>query len=281
MNGAHPDIETLADAAEGLLDPDLAARVGAHTADCATCADQLAAIEDVRTMLRELPDVPMPADVAQRLEAVLAEARDESSPATGQLRSATVLPMDARRRRSRGAIFTVIGSAAASVVVLVAVVVGLHGLGNDTKPTVSGANVPARGTGQEMPAVTYSGRDYTQANLATALPELLAPSAAMTAGRLSGATTFAAPSATASKAASSNTAADAQEPTGVSDQLAACINSLDPGAVPLAIDVATYDGKPATVVVLPAADPARVDMWVLDSPCRADTFLLYSQLPRP
>ncbi len=278
MNGAHPDLDTLADAAEGLLEPGPAAQVSEHAATCAVCAEQIASLEHVRTMLRGLPDLPMPPAVAARLETALAAVRLEPSTTPEAVSvtpeavsvSGTVLPMDAGRRRSRRWALTIVGSAAASVVVLVAVALGIHGLGSGSHSTAANEATSLRATGTQFPAVTHSGRDYTQANLASALPELLGPAAADMS------------TTTSPKIATTIDGATAQSTSSAGDneQLTACINSLDPGAIPLAVDVGTYDGKPATVIVLPGTDAARVDVWVMGSPCRADTFLLYSKLPR-
>lgn len=280
MNGAHPDLDTLADAAEGLLEPGQAAQVSEHVATCATCADQIASLEHVRTMLRELPELPMPPEVATRLEATLAAARlqvpvavgashEAASTAPGPAHaSGTVLPMAAGRRHSRRWSLTVAGSVAASVVVLVAVAVSLHGT-NTGDRTTAASGTSERVSGTQLPTVTHSGRTYTQANLATAVPELLGPAADLSM------------SATAPKAPAVAGGSTAQTMSdAAADPLTACVNSLDPGTTPLAIDIGTFDGKPATVIVLPDVDGSRVDVWVMDSPCRADSFLLYAKVPR-
>jgi putative zinc finger protein len=69
----HPSLDDLADAAEGLLDPDRAARVAAHLAGCARCRDAAAALSGVTTALAAAPDPgPMPDAVVRRLDDVLA-----------------------------------------------------------------------------------------------------------------------------------------------------------------------------------------------------------------
>ncbi|SEP84592.1 zf-HC2 domain-containing protein [Microlunatus flavus] len=68
----HPSRDTLADAAEGLLEPAEAATVDAHVAGCADCRAELAAFSEVSTVLAAAPSPTMPADVAARLAAVLA-----------------------------------------------------------------------------------------------------------------------------------------------------------------------------------------------------------------
>lgn len=71
----HPSLAELADAAEGLLDPDRAAAVAAHRADCSDCQAHTAALADVTARLAAVPAPPMPPEVAERLARVLAGER--------------------------------------------------------------------------------------------------------------------------------------------------------------------------------------------------------------
>jgi len=68
----HPSRDTLADAAEGLLEPDDAATVDAHLARCSACREDLAAFSEVSTVLATAPAPTMPPGVAGRLGSVLA-----------------------------------------------------------------------------------------------------------------------------------------------------------------------------------------------------------------
>lgn len=68
----HPSTDDLADAAEGLLDPDRAARVAAHAAGCARCQETAAALARVSTVLAGEPAPVVPEAVARRLADVLA-----------------------------------------------------------------------------------------------------------------------------------------------------------------------------------------------------------------
>jgi hypothetical protein len=78
----HPSRDTLADAAEGLLEPAAAAEVDAHVAGCADCRAELAAFAEVSTILAGVGAPPMPDDVASRLADVVAaeQAAREVSP---------------------------------------------------------------------------------------------------------------------------------------------------------------------------------------------------------
>jgi anti-sigma factor RsiW len=77
MNAQHLSIDELADAAEGLLDPDRAAVVGSHLTGCAECRGQSEALREVTAALRADVSPPMPDAVAHHLqEVVAAESAD-------------------------------------------------------------------------------------------------------------------------------------------------------------------------------------------------------------
>jgi hypothetical protein len=67
--------------------------------------------------------------------------------------------------------------------------------------------------------------------------------------------------------------------------LADCVTALNDGPVtPLAVDLASWQGSPAAIVVLPTPDdPSTVDAWVVDPSCsRADAKVLYfARVARP
>jgi anti-sigma factor RsiW len=67
MNAQHLTTDELADAAEGLLDPERAAFAESHIADCADCQAQSHALRGLTATLRAEPAPRMPEAVAQRL----------------------------------------------------------------------------------------------------------------------------------------------------------------------------------------------------------------------
>ena len=67
MNAQHRSIDELADAAEGLLDPDRATLVESHLARCPECRGQSEALREVTAALRTDVSPPMPDAVAHRL----------------------------------------------------------------------------------------------------------------------------------------------------------------------------------------------------------------------
>jgi len=200
----------------------------------------LAALDRARAALRRLPDEPMPADVATRLDAAL---RAEPSPGPG----ATLLPMrDHRRRRwltAAGAIVLLAGGGTLAAVLVT------RGTGGGST-AVSSAGAPAAAGGV---AVTDSGRDYPNG------PALDAGVRALLAGR-------------AAPAAPPVPSAARPAPTPVlGPALPACLRQLSPGTPPLAVESATYAGMPSLVIVFATPDPARVAVFVVGPHCdRAD-----------
>lgn len=69
----HPDVAEISDLTEGLLSPARTAAVRSHLGDCVLCADVLASLEEIRSLLGTLPGPSrMPSDVAGRIDAALA-----------------------------------------------------------------------------------------------------------------------------------------------------------------------------------------------------------------
>jgi anti-sigma factor RsiW len=68
---AHPTVEVLADAAEDLLSEGEARQVAGHVAGCADCAETVAALTAVRSVLQEAPAPRMPDAVFAQLQAVV------------------------------------------------------------------------------------------------------------------------------------------------------------------------------------------------------------------
>jgi hypothetical protein len=80
----HPDLDTLADLHAGALDGSGTERLRTHVSSCAQCAEVLAALDTVEAELHGLHErssPPMPAAVAARLDATLADLRRGQRPA--------------------------------------------------------------------------------------------------------------------------------------------------------------------------------------------------------
>ncbi len=280
----HPDsdhltAETLADLGLGLLDETSAAHAEHHLAHCADCRalrDQFPALADA---LADLPDEPMPEPVWQRLSAALAD-----EPVTTPEGSATVVPIEAARQRRwrRPGIGLVAG--AAGVALLGAIVVPSIMNASDDSAGVTAASDSSRddqGT-NKVPmaayAATQSGTKYQEAALDSQVTQLVAARTSVTGDTelVTGSTPSSSPSPTASAtskptsespspSANRSVAAMATDPAAAQ---ACLVGYLDaPDVQPLAIDIGTWRGEPAAIIVLPNDDPALADVFVIDPDC--------------
>jgi hypothetical protein len=201
----------------------------------------------------------MPADLAARMEAALRDARP--APAA----PATVLPMTPRTEQ-RGVLLRLAESrltkslVAAAAVALIAVggyaAIGRSGGGSDG--AASSAGSAAAGAPKAAPdlaralsavPIEASGTAYTKTNITAELTKRL------TGGVASSPSGF-----TAGIAATTTLAS----PAG----LQACLVSLGLGpSVPVLVDLATYEGKPVAVLVLPSSSGVGRQVWVVSRTC--------------
>lgn len=70
----HPEAAEISALTEGALPPERSAGVRGHLAHCPQCADVRTSLEEIRDLLGTSPAVPMPAEVAERIDAALAAA---------------------------------------------------------------------------------------------------------------------------------------------------------------------------------------------------------------
>lgn len=301
------------DAALGAVAAELTAYAGrAVPAPPADLEDRL------RARLAEEPVPLRPAPPDEPAPSPSGSADPADPPA---VRSRHVVPL--HPHRPRRAVPAALGVAAASAALLALVGLGVGAGGSSesgVSATSSQAGAPAGGAGAgsgllDLP-VSATGTDYRRDGraLALALPALLgaqervAASASTrsrqgpTAGEAqSGDQSGARPAAPAPVAGSAPAAASG--PSELAEQLstpavdplarlrdpaelAGCLSALtgpDVEGVPLALDYASFEGAPALVVVLPSAQPDRVDVFTVGAGCRAgdDRTLLFTRLPRP
>lgn len=214
--------------------------------------------------------------------------------------AATVTPLDRQRRRQAW-----LPSAAAAVLVLCAggLAVSLLGRGgSDSESSTAAPSSAAGGSSGSSEAAdalagvafNASGRDYgtDPGALAQSLPGVLAGSAeglAAPAPPAPAAAPSVSPDAGTPDAAVSEQRVTTpglerlREPAGLASCLSALLPPGDPAVRPLALDYAAYAGQPALVVVLPATDPAKVDVFVVGAGCEAtnDATLFFTRLDRP
>jgi putative zinc finger protein len=153
---AHPPVDELADLREGLLSQADEARVREHVDGCSACAVELAALDEVAAMLRETGAEPiaMPAAVARAIDDALSHAAATPSALPLPERVAAV-PARSRRRWAKPA-FGWLAGAAAAVVVIGGIGVGLGNIGSNSDDNASGAADSSGGQGAEVEGPTSS-----------------------------------------------------------------------------------------------------------------------------
>jgi hypothetical protein len=278
-HGAHPspeEVDALLDRSPDtdVYDVDLEERVGVHVADCEECRRLLEGMRAVRGLLRaEGARVPeLPADLDDRLAAAVARASAE--------REGTIVPIASARegRQRTGDRVPRWLTAAAGLAVLAGAAVAssqlFDGEGSDSVTSTEAGAGQAESADDALAGLTRaSGTDYRPDELATQVDALLAGTAAAeldaTAGGDGTAETRSGAAPTDAPLADSELrASPLADPAG----LAACLAELDAaGQVPLAVDVATWEGQPAAVIVLP--DPSGGDtlqVWVVGPRCGVD-----------
>lgn len=127
MTADHLTVETIADYRAGLLHPPHQDSVLAHLSGCPDCTAADQAVAEVSAILADASAdvVPMPADVATRLDEALRQAGAERADAA---RGATVVPLDRRApsaasQRSRRRTWPLLAAAAVAVVAVGTVVI--------------------------------------------------------------------------------------------------------------------------------------------------------------
>ena len=268
----HPDDETLADRQEGLLPRDDAAGLDAHLAGCARCTQRASLLRGLAARLAEDAGTEaVPDDVAVRLDRALDQARRSDQ--------RTIVP--ALPDGNRTSVSMRLLQVAAVLVLLfagVGVVAGsLGGRGADDAATEAKATGEADAGGsmaaeQTFP-VSQSGTDWAPESVTEQVP-------AIVRGTLPGSTRLRAADDAAEAPAAGSASRLLAGPA-----LGECVTGLNGAPVtPLGVDVASWEGDPATVIVLPSpGEPDQVEVWVVAPDCsQADARVLYfAHAPRP
>jgi hypothetical protein len=276
----HPDVDLLADATEELPDAATVQRVEAHLAGCPDCRAVRTRLESVRAILGSQSAPRMPDDVTARVLAALTAERTTVTPLSAAREGRS------HRRRLRQAL-----AAAAAIVAIggvgalgVSVLreTGLRspnsteatsttgGSGSAGSETSGGGPAAAPGAtdqaGKSSTTVVATGRAYTPANLATAATQLLSFSRpdVLTDG---GSTRPSPPVPQSAEGGGGRAFSRLRDPA----VLPGCIEALTGGrqAAPLVVDLATYDGRPAAIVVVSSATPDTFDVYVVGPDCSA------------
>ena len=284
---SHVDAEALADLQEGLLDGPAADAATAHLAGCVACRADLAALDEVRDRLAGAPDVgPVPPDLVDRLDRALAGAAAEPAlTAVGP----TVVPLRAPETKGpRG--MRVLQIAAVLVLVLAGGAIGVSALnnsggsnGDSATSAEAGGDASAGAADEATFPVTATGRDWTAASLQEAAPGLATGAIAPAAVGQLGAPAAPDDESKSSGNDSSRQLADAPAARlAGGPALADCATELAGEPVtPVAVDLASYEGQPAAVVLLPTPDdPSTVDVFVVKPECPPGEFLYFVRVPR-
>jgi hypothetical protein len=303
----HPDADVLAEFREGLLGRRRSARIRAHLARCSRCASRSSELAEVTELLASAPAPKIPDELAARLDGVLAAesaARARAAIPAAADRGTGTAPDAAdgadggrpRKARSGRAPRPWRGTAlrAASVTAALLVIAGggygvsrlvqggpggvsaslgsragngpQAGSSEQGGPTFAGsagagpANGPAvlpniRRAAAGLPVIE-SGTDYLPGRLPAQVQAVLARFPVSPAGQT--------PAAAPGQAA-----------------LRGCVNLITGGRGPRLVDVARYQGRPATIVVTEAAGGRPGQIWVAGPGCSAGTRDLIARAPLP
>lgn len=282
----HPDSdhltpEVLADLELGLLDEQSREHAELHLAQCPTCAALRGDLIALTAAMSDLPDEPMPDAVWQQLAAAL-----DAEPIVTPAGAATIVPIDAARRRrwGRPGIGLVAGAAGVALVGAIFIPQVMDGLSSDGLMTAAdssgtgAAENESRDSSLDAYAATQSGTKYQEEALGTQVTRLVAARATFSptpvptnSADLQTPSQLSAGESTPSDGASSALTDDNAVTGRVSNPAAAqaCLEGyLDASGVePLAIDIGKWQGQPAAIIVLPNSEPSLVDVWVIDPDC--------------
>jgi hypothetical protein len=293
----HIGAKTLARFRQGELSRRRTARTQAHLAGCARCRELNEDLADVTTLLARVQPPPMPEHLAARIQDALAvEVARRATQTAGT--TATADPAAPARtahglRALRAPRFSspLVLRVAAATAALVVVAGGgyeiaQHAGGSSTTASVPssssasrqapgitepaaaapsfGAALPYQHDGQRDSVIPITtDTDFTSGKLTRQVRDELTKAGQARAS-------LAAPGEKSPQATPSAAAGPASKTFGIpSAALDGCVNRIAAGALVLLVDVAKYQGTPATVIVtgVTAAIPEQV--WVVGRGCSA------------
>jgi hypothetical protein len=281
----HVSDDDLARYAEGDLRPRKASRVASHLDGCPYCSERVGEFQALPNMLASVSFPPIPAHLSSRIEMALAgesAARLAGEPSAEAGRRD--LPARARPTARRGWQFPGLTSpvalrtlAATGAAVLVAgggYEIFSHVGGGSSGPSesiVTPAAAPKTTQLRAGPNVTYhhSGHsnsiDSVQSGLnfrsSTLVPQVEAALAAQQQRHASNTPDLGA-TFSAGQANSGSAAVPAQALRG-------CVNRIAAGRKVLLVDIARYQGKPATIIVIQPDGSHQAEIYVVGTACSA------------
>ncbi len=264
-------LDELATRAHADVDPDQEpvrpagdAELQRHLAGCPACRSALGDQVEVGALLRREPDPgPVPADVLSRLDAALAGAAATRTQTAGDGRN--VVPLSVHRpgvlgRFAESRLTKTLVAAAAVVLIAAGTFAAVHRNGSGAPSGTSAGASSAAGGQAAAPEsalanvpILASGTAYTSANIRTEVDRRLSGLGSQAGGAVK-------------QPLAEGTATTLDTPAG----LRSCLTALQAGtARPLLVDLATYDGKPAAILVLTGGSTGASSrqLWVVSRSC--------------
>jgi len=291
----HADAETLAAFREELLSRRKAARVSAHLAACSRCAGLDAQLTEVSALLTTSTTPPMPDALTARIEsAIAAEAAARAATAADRIVATAdgpvalgaagggTGPRDRAARPSRPSggpgrarLALRVAAVTAAVVVIAGGSYGVARLltgnpesgtsagpgaeagpafgthGNPSRGPTGGLEAPIAGGSAPAAPIVSSGTNYQPGQLKSQV------SAVLTRYGVSASTPTGA------------RASPAKRPAASAAPMPACVRHVTGGKLPLLVDLAKYQGRPATVIVIQGANSGTRRALVVAGACTA------------
>jgi len=281
----HPGADQLASLTVSGLRPRKTAGIQAHLARCEPCAQVSQQLNAIPAILASAMYPPMPQTLTVRTGSTIsreAQKRLAAMPATETGRR----DLPARRPRAAtsvgwhlpglSAAATRLAAAGAAVILAVA---GSYRVAEIASTRITPSSPQAGATSQQMSLgadVSYgqpgsrhtiravnSDTNFVAAHLRT--QAIAAVHAAEARGAI------AAPSASAATQLTGSAADTAAGSPATASRLAGCIGLIAPGRTVLLINIARYQGTPATLIVTAATRVNEAEAWVAGSSCSATT----------
>lgn len=290
----HPGTEALAEYRAGLIGGFRRRRLAAHVAGCAQCASVIERLDAVGSVLASVPAPAVPDEVERRIATALAAeatARQGAAPSAGPRRHArpSGAPGSSRRRARRPRRFRPVMTLVPAAACLLLAGFGylLSNLGGSSGPSgaVSAASASSAASAAQAAPVPAEG-----GATAGSVPGALAPAAGLEPSNGARAGFVVTASGTSYQRATlgvqvrhqmavqaANRSAEGQLAAGggsaPSPSLAGCVLRLTENVAPSLVDRATYQGKPAYVIAVPAR------AWVVGLSCTASNSELITSIP--
>ena len=300
----HADAETLAAFREELLSRRKAAQVSAHLAVCPRCAGLDAQLAEVQALLTRSTAPPMPDALTARIEAAIAAeaAARAATTADGSVTAAPGAGAHARdgaagpsgrtakppARPRRSVLALRVAAVTAAVVVVAGGGYGVARLlsGSPSLKTAAGTAAPAANNAPRSPSVpaglrapgshaanggsvpgarvVSSGTDYRPGQLKVQVSAALEKFGGN------------------AMAGASPGPSGASRAAGAAPPTPACVSHVPGGTRAILVDQAHYQGRPATVIVVPGATSGTLRALVIAGDCTATTshVLAIATVPR-